>query len=327
MIKRGLVFGKFMPPHKGHLALIAFAKSKCDKVIVSMSYTPNDPIDSELRFAWLNTIFKDDAKIEVVKYLDDFHDENLPIFEATKLWAAFIKQEFPDIEAFFCSESYGEPLSLHLGLPCILFDKERTEIPISATKIRENPYQNWAFIPNEVKPYFVKKICLFGPESVGKTVLSQRLAALYNTDFVHEVARDILTSNDAIDEQVILEIGQKQTELVKKKMLMANRILFCDTDVITTQIYARHYLGFIPNQLFELELEVNYDLYFLLDIDAEWVYDPLRDLKDKRAEMLEIFKFELEKRKINYIKISGNWEQRMNKIVQEINKVFPDISI
>ena len=50
---RGLVIGKFMPVYKGHIALIHFAASQCDELIVSMSYTHNDPINFQWRFNWL----------------------------------------------------------------------------------------------------------------------------------------------------------------------------------------------------------------------------------------------------------------------------------
>lgn len=324
-LKKGLVFGKYMPVHAGHLALIEFAKSQCEQVIVSMSYTLNDPIDHTLRFGWLQKIFEGQPNVILVEKIDDFHDESLPLFEATKLWAEFICREFPDIEAFFCSEDYGEPLSFHLGLPCILFDKARVRIPVSASKIRENPFAYWDFIPTVVRPYFVKKICLFGPESVGKTVLSQKLANHYDTFFVPEAAREILTSND-IDEAILTKIGKRQTELIKENTVLANRLLFCDTDLITTQIYARHYLGFVPAILPILEQEINYNLYFLLDIDVEWVDDPLRDLGNRRAEMYQIFKDELDKRQIKYISINGDWEDRMCMMIEEINKLLMPVS-
>lgn len=325
-MKKGLVFGKFMPVHQGHLELIAFAKSYCDELIVSMSFTANDPINPELRFEWLKSIFKDRQDVKLVKYLDDFNDDNLPIFEATKLWADFIKREFPDIEVFFCSESYGKPLSFHLKIPCIIFDEHRNTIPISATKIRANPLKYWNYIPQEVRGFYTKKICLFGPESVGKTMLSQKLAEYFNTTFVHEAARDILQSNEEIDEQKLIEIGERQTSLVKEKAQLSNKILFCDTDLITTQIYAKHYLDYVPNRLYELEKEINYEFYFLLNIDIEWVFDPLRDLKSRRKEMYEIFKNELEKRNINYIEIDGNWENRFQLMVQKIESIFPKLS-
>lgn len=315
MYKKGLVFGKYMPIHKGHLALIAFASQQCQTLIVSMSYTPNDPIDPQLRLAWLQQIFAQQPHIELAFELDDFHDDNLPLFETTKLWADFIRQRFPDIDAFFCSEDYGAPLSYHLGLPCVVFDKARMTIPISATQIRTSPLKYWDFIPSVVQPYFVKKICLFGPESTGKTTLARHLAQHFETEYVHEVARDILVKNDVtIDD--ILCIGRAQTALVKQKTQTANKLLFCDTDVITTQIYSEHYLHAVPDELYDLEAAIHYDLYCLLDIDVPWVADDLRDLGDKRVEMFQIFKFALEKRGIPYILISGNWEKRMNTMIK-----------
>jgi HTH-type transcriptional regulator, transcriptional repressor of NAD biosynthesis genes len=154
----GLVFGKFMPVHKGHLALIDFALAQCQHVIVSMSFTLTDPISPALRFAWLNDIFKDNPRVKLVQYLDDFNDEKLTIFEAAKLWASFINREFPEIDGFFCSENYGEPLAFHLQKPCIIFDKDRFQIPISATQIRQNPMENLDFLPENVKDYFLEKL-------------------------------------------------------------------------------------------------------------------------------------------------------------------------
>jgi HTH-type transcriptional regulator, transcriptional repressor of NAD biosynthesis genes len=319
--KKALVFGKFMPIHKGHLALIEFAKSQSEALIVSMSYTHSDPINPQIRFSWLKQLFDNQSNIELAFELDDFNDDNLPLFEATKLWADFIKKRFPDIDAFFCSEDYGAPLSFHLGLPCIVFDKARINLPISATLIRNNPLRFWDFIPKIVQPYFVKKICIYGPESTGKSTLAIDLAKHFNTVFVHEIARDLLTDND-VNFHDILRIGRAQTALIKEKNLIANKLLFCDTDLITTQIYSNIYLNTIPSELINLELETHYDLYFLLDIDVPWVEDKLRDFGEKRAEMYAIFKGELDKRGINYVPISGNWETRKNEIIKRINSMF-----
>ena len=319
MYKKALVFGKFMPIHKGHLALIDFAKSQSESLIVSMSYTPNDPIDPQLRRDWLRQLFDNQPNIELAFELDDFNDDGLPLFDATKLWADFIRKRFPDIEAFFCSEDYGAPLSHHLGLPCIVFDKARTQLPVSATKIRAEPLKYWDYIPSVVQPYFVKKICIYGPESTGKSRLTVDLAQHFETTFAHEIARDLLVDNNLTAEELI-RIGRAQTQLVLAKTQTANKFLFCDTDLITTQIYAAHYLGAIPSELIDLEQQTHYDLYCLLDIDVPWIADPLRDFGDRRAYMYAVFKTELDKRGIPYIKISGNWEARKKVVIDAVNQ-------
>lgn len=309
MFHRGLIIGKFLPVHKGHMALIEFASSQCEEMIVSMSFTENDPIDPMLRFSWLQDLCKDNDRIAPAMIKDDFDDESLPLEERTAIWAAKIRATYPQVDAVFSSEDYGDPFAAHLHAIHIKFDQARTVIPVSASQIRKHPYRYWDFIPEIVRPYFVKKICFYGPESTGKSTIAQRMAEVYNTDYVPEVAREMITSNTfTIDD--IMRIGNAQTERVKEKIKTANKILFCDTDVITTQLYSRHYLGTVPDVLYDLEKEIRYDQYFLFDIDVPWIADGLRDLGHKRQEMFDLFRKELEKRNINYLTVSGDYSDR-----------------
>jgi HTH-type transcriptional repressor of NAD biosynthesis genes len=274
-----------------------------------MTYKPTDPISGELRFSWMKEYFKNDPKIKPTLNVDDFDPESQPIKERMKLWAVFIKNKFPPIDIIFSSEEYGDLFAKALGIKHISFDRERKLIPVSATNIRQNPFEYWQFIPEPVRPFFVKKICFYGPESTGKSVMAQRFAEIYHTEFVPEVAKDIITSNVfTLDD--IIRIGYGQTERVKEKLKSANKILFCDTDVITTEVYSRKYLGTVPEILFELEKEIQYHLYFLFDIDVPWVPDGIRDLNNQREEMMGIFKAELMKRKIPFILVKGNWAER-----------------
>jgi len=309
----GLVFGKFMPVHDGHLALIDFARQQCDRLIVSMSYTPADPIPPDSRLAWLTELLAPYPTIEVVAEADDFHDPTLPLWEATKLWASFIGQRFPTVSVFFASEDYGPPLAYHSGLQYVPFDPARQRVPVSATQIRQHPAQYWTYIPEPVRPYFVKKICLYGPESVGKTTTARQLASEFDTVFVPEAARELITSNNFTRADFI-RIGHAQTEAVQAAQRRANQILFCDTDLITTQIYSALYLHHVPPILFELERQIRYDAYVLLDIDVPWVADDLRDLGDRRAEMFARFRYELDRRNLPYTVVSGPFSERLETI-------------
>ena len=164
----------------------------------------------------------------------------------------------------------------------------------------------------------IKKVCLYGPESVGKTTTARQLAGIYQTSFVHEVSRDIVSDNE-FSLADIEAIGIAQTQAVQEAEQRANKILFCDTDLITTQIYSQYYLHAIPPILFDLEKAIHYDLYFLLDIDVPWIADGLRDLGYKRQEMYEVFKTALDERGIEYIKVSGNWEERLRIIRESVD--------
>jgi NadR type nicotinamide-nucleotide adenylyltransferase len=165
----------------------------------------------------------------------------------------------------------------------------------------------------------VKLFCLFGPESTGKSVMAPVLAKAYNTVWVPEVAREIVTSNQ-FNREDIIEIGRAQTERIFQLKQKANKLLICDTDLITTQIYSRHYLKVVPPILYQMENMVRYDHYFLFDIDVPWVADGMRDLSEQREAMFNTFKEALEQRKITYTLVRGNWAERLAIVKQKINE-------
>ncbi len=291
------------------MALIDFAAQQCDQLIVSLNETTHDPISPNRRLGWLHTLLTDRPNITIASVLDDFHNDSLPLEAATRIWAAVIRQHYPRVNVLFSSEAYGPFVARHLGIRHVAFDPDRRLWPVSASLIRQQPAQYWSFIPEVVRPFFVKKLCLYGPESVGKTTLARQLAEEYNTVFVPEVARNLITSND-FSLADIARIGHAQTEAVLAATQQANRILFCDTDVITTRIYSDIYLNEVPPVLAELEQQVTYNQYILLDIDVPWVADGLRDLGHRRQELFDRFRAELEQRTLHYTLVSGSFSER-----------------
>lgn len=167
----------------------------------------------------------------------------------------------------------------------------------------------------------VKLFCFYGPESTGKSTMTRHFASLYQTVFVSEVAREMITSND-FNREDIIAIGRQQTARVFQQLKKAKRMLFCDTDLITTQIYSRHYLKVVPPILYQLEEMIEYDHYFLFGIDVPWVADGLRDLGEKREEMFQLFESELKRRSIAYTLVRGSWEEREAVIKNKIDSIL-----
>lgn len=164
-------------------------------------------------------------------------------------------------------------------------------------------------------------ICLYGPESTGKSTIAKKLANYFHTTFVPEVAREMVSNNQfTLDD--IRQIGKAQNKRVKDLISSANRILFCDTDIITTRIYSEHYLGSAPQELNDLEKEIHYDRYFLFDIDVPWVADGMRDLSGERPLMLEKFKKALEERNISYTWVRGSYAEREKFLIKEIESML-----
>ncbi len=151
--------------------------------------------------------------------------------------------------------------------------------------------------------------CFYGPESTGKTGLARKLAADFRTEYVPEVAREFIQTNEFTTDD-ILRIGREQVARTLEKLKTARKVLICDTDLITTQIYSRQYLGTVPDELFVLEKKVRYDQYFFFDIDVPWVADGLRNLGKKRGDMKVKFLSELQNRNIDFMWVQGSWEAR-----------------
>lgn len=153
---RGLIIGKFMPIHKGHMALIDFGLKHCDKLIIAVCTLDDEPIDGRLRYNWVKEIYENNNKVKVIWIRERLHEKDLDFKEATKLWGKYLLDNLPKIDIIFSSEEYGNYLSAYMGAHHKVFDIDRKNKNISATMIRENPLKYLDYIPRVVRPYFIE---------------------------------------------------------------------------------------------------------------------------------------------------------------------------
>jgi nicotinamide riboside kinase len=63
-------------------------------------------------------------------------------------------------------------------------------------------------------------------------------------------------------------------DLENEALKNANKILFCDTNVLVTQIWSEtHFEGYCDPKILAAVKQVHYDLYLLTDIDIPWEAD------------------------------------------------------
>ena len=91
------------------------------------------------------------------------------------------------------------------------------------------------------EPSDIIKIVLFGPESTGKTTLSEQLARHYNTVWVPEFARAYLqdkwnNERKTCEPQDLLPIAAGQMRLENNLTKKTSDILICDTDLLETSV-------------------------------------------------------------------------------------------
>ncbi|HEY7419020.1 MAG TPA: AAA family ATPase [Ktedonobacteraceae bacterium] len=316
----GLVLGRFIPPHLGHQYLIDFAQNYVDELLLVVGTRPTDVIDGELRLSWIKEMAPHARMIHVI---DENPEETDPHY--WQIWEQTLRAALPYIPDYiFASEDYGWKLAELLDMEYIPVNHPRTLVPISATLLRSNPIRYWQYIPPVVRPYYVKRVCIYGPESTGKSTLTIDLARHFQSVFVEEYARGLLDfKNGRCDDlEDIAKIARGQRASTQALARQANRVLFCDTDLLTTTVWSNVLFGSCPSWLYEAANAMTYDLYLVTDIDVPWVDDSQRFFSDRRAEFLSLCLQALEQRNRPYTLISGTWDERLAKAILAVENLL-----
>lgn len=247
--KVGLIFGKFYPLHSGHIYLIEKAMSQVnelhiflgceelrDQQLFDKSHLSKQPKVSD-RFTWLKETFKDRHNIHI-HVLDEAGIQSYP--NGWKDWSDRVKLILNEYKikptVIFTSEPQDvKNHELYFGCPAIIIDADRNFMKISATQIRENPYQNWSFIAQAAKPFFVKKVAIIG-QGIFKELPIQ-LANIYNTQYVSNgyinyIERELTNSHNKryLSEADYLKIAMLHVERISSAEVEANKLLFASID-------------------------------------------------------------------------------------------------
>lgn len=320
---RGLVLGKFYPPHRGHKFLIDTALAQVDHLDVLICVRPEQTISGELRAQWLREMHPS----AFVRAIDDpGEDDN------SEFWAQYTVQilgTVPDV--VFTSEDYGEAYARFLGCRHVMVDRDRTHVKVSARAIRAAPLQHWAYLEPCVRAFFAKRVSVVGAESTGTTTLARDLAAHYHTTWVPEYGREYCEKLQVAGVDLwtyqwrsaeFTEIARKQQEMEDDIAREANRVLICDTDVLATGIWHERYLRTGCPDVEAIAATHRHDLYLLTDCDLPFVQDGLRDGETIRQWMTRRFEDVLTERGFPWVKISGTGEQRLSAAISEVNKLL-----
>ncbi len=178
------------------------------------------------------------------------------------------------------------------------------------------------------RPCDCLKIVLFGPESTGKTTLSEELGKIFNEPVVPEFMREYLQKVWDHEKRIcepkdIIPIAEGQMELENRLSKEAEELLISDTNLLELKVYSEaYYEAYCDPKLLKHALNNHYDYYFLTYIDVPWTPDDLRDKPHDREGMFQRFENELKQQKIPYMILKGTWEQRLQTAVAKINQLL-----
>jgi len=104
----GIILGRFMPPHEGHVALVRTASYLVDRLTILLACAKSDPIPAGIRQGWMESLF---PQARVV-----LHCTDAPLATNSPAWAGIIRQLHPEpIHRVIGSEDYLVPLAKALN--------------------------------------------------------------------------------------------------------------------------------------------------------------------------------------------------------------------
>jgi HTH-type transcriptional regulator, transcriptional repressor of NAD biosynthesis genes len=174
----------------------------------------------------------------------------------------------------------------------------------------------------------VKRIAIFGTEATGKTQLAQRLAEHFGEPWAPAFVRQFAESREAkIAVNDLDEIARGQMANEDAAAARANRVVFCDTELITCTLWN----GFLfPNAapgwvLDEADRRASkYALYLLCDADVPFAQDPQRCFPDaeSRENAGKAWRDALVSRGLPFVEIRGEWADRERAAIEAVERVL-----
>lgn len=337
--KVGMFGGSFDPLHVGHIHDIIRAAAMCEELYVVISWCEGrESTSKELRYRWLLNSFRHLPNV-IIRMVEDTAVSK-EVYNTDYYWekgAADIKALVgKPIDIVFCGSDYlGTDRFESLYCPeSVVHYFDRREVPISSTDIRGWALDHWDYIPAVCRSHYARKVLVVGGESTGKSTLVQNLALAYNTTYVSEVGRD--TCAYAGGEELMIAEDLYENFLRQKLNVMdqaarCDRILFVDTDALTTLFYCGFLLGPDADEMAicqKLAAGINatcqWDLILFLEPDVEFVQDGTRNekIRDQRLKYSRQLQQIFDDHGMRYEKIQGDYLQRFDQAKKLIEERF-----
>lgn len=350
MKKVGIVFGTFAPMHRGHIDLIIKAKRICDSVKVIVSGREGDRGDKiglslQKRFRYIREVFNDDSLVEVSK-LDE---ANMPLMPEG--WDVWLDELFKvsntnkddDLLFFVNEDEYVEELQKR-GFKT---QSEERNFGISASLIRENPFQYWRFIAQPFKRHFTKKVLVLGSASNGKTTLVKDLGLFYSAPTSLEYAREYQTTNNVRDDELTAKdyfylLDGQYAQTSKAIDSKENKgLVIADTNSTVTKAYYDYYLDesssdtdldikAVEHLYKSLVTKEKWDLILFVQPTGEYVDDGFRDMTMADEQIRQAFTdYLLQITKENHkdtklIFLDEDYLGNYNKAIKEIEAIYKE---
>jgi NadR type nicotinamide-nucleotide adenylyltransferase len=166
------------------------------------------------------------------------------------------------------------------------------------------------------------KVVIIGPESTGKSTLTQALADHYRSSWADEYARSYIELLDRpYAQHDLLTIAKGQIALEETAIKNAkNGLTFLDTNLYVIKVWSEHKYASCDKWIEQQIHERSYDLYLLTDTDLPWTYDPQREYPDlsMRRYFFNLYEQLVQQSGTPWAIIKGNEQERLRAAIAAI---------
>jgi NadR type nicotinamide-nucleotide adenylyltransferase len=325
-----VVLGRFLPVHDGHRYLIEVARAFARRVWVFVRVNHTDRIPWDVRRDWFAELFPD---LDVVPVEDPAHR-----FTRDDLFALWVERVRAHVDPDYVvlGSEYGGELARRFGAQAVRVD--RWALPVSGSAVRSWPARHARYLPAPVRSWYLatepamqpfggpptgrgplRRVCLIGPESTMKSRLAGRLASRYGTVAVPEFARDL--REDWKPEWVSM-IGHAQQATQDALARRADRVLFCDTDLLAVRLWSERLFGAAPEWLHDATRTTDIDLYLLTSPDHPFTGPPTYDRPGERTAFFHRCREELDRLGRPYVILAGSFDGRLRRAAEAVDALL-----
>lgn len=315
-----LVIGKCLPPHRGHLALVRFARTWASRVTVLVEQRPDEAVPVDTRARWLAEAVADPAVSVQPLYGD--HPQRPPDDPAAvpgfwRYWQQLLHRQAGAVDAVVSGDDYGARLAQDLGAAWVPFD--RSVLPISATLVKADPWRQWDWLIAPAQHALLRRLVVVGAESTGKTTLAQHLARTASPATVaipeyaaHWLAR-VPTPAFHGKHWDMFAHGQEATRAVWAPH--ADRWVVEDSHALTTAVWAQQ-LGY-PDEATRLfdraRRDAPHAVFLAASAGAPWVPEVHRSRPHDRENFEAAFRARLDEWGWAHTVLEGGWADRTHR--------------
>jgi len=163
------------------------------------------------------------------------------------------------------------------------------------------------------------KILVTGPESTGKTTISEYIAEHYDGIYIPEFAREYLEIHGPDYQEEDLLFFAKET-IKRYHNTNKAKLEIYDTSMIDIVVWSLYKYGRCDTKIEDMTKQLDFDLILLATPEVPWTNDPLRENESNRQDLYDLFIMKLKELEKEFVILESDRVGREEHVKEIINR-------